>query len=69
MKRKYVDLEIYEARNMAIDGNVDFKYWFNKTNDERLKAASIMTSVAFREPDFFKKKIDRSIYSSRKHLL
>ncbi len=67
MKRRYVDVDIYESRNMVSDGNADYKYWFSKTNEERVYAASVMTSVAFREPDFFKKKVDRSIFSARKH--
>ena len=53
MKRRYVDVTIFESRNLVRDGNVDYIYWFNKTNNERVHAASIMTSVAFREPDFF----------------
>ncbi len=69
MKRRYVDIDIFESRNIVSDGNVDYKYWFNKTNDERVHAASVMTSVAFREPDFFSKKVDRSIFSVRKHSL
>jgi len=52
---------------MVSEGNVDYKYWFNKTNNERIEAASVMTAVAFREPDFLKKKVDRTIYSARKH--
>lgn len=69
MSRKYVDTEQYESRNMAKDGNADYRYWFDKSNDERLHAAGIMISVAFNEPDFFKKKVDRNVYSSRKHPL
>jgi hypothetical protein len=69
MKRRYVDVDIFESRNMVRDGNVDYKYWFSKTNDERVHAASVMTSVAFREPEFFMKKVDRSIFSARKHSL
>ncbi len=67
MKRKYVDLEVYESGNMASEGNVDYKYWFKVSNDDRVHAAGVMTSVAFSEPDFFKKKVDRSIFSARKH--
>ena len=67
MKRKFVDTEIYESRNMEQDGNIDYKFWHNKTNDERVRAAGIMTSVAFRDPFFFKNKIERTIYSTRKH--
>jgi hypothetical protein len=67
MKRRYVDVDVYESHNMVSDGNVDYKYWFSKTNDERIQAAGTMTSVAFGEPDFFKKKVDRTIFSTRKH--
>jgi len=67
MKRRYVDLDAFESRNIVKDGNVDYKYWFSKTNDQRVEAASIMISVAFREPDFLKNKVDRTIFSTRKH--
>jgi hypothetical protein len=69
MKRRYVDVDFFESRNMVDEGNVDYKYWFSKTNNERVHAASVMTSVAFREPDFFRKKVDRSIFSVRKQTL
>lgn len=65
MKRKYVDLKVYESRNFS-EGNIDYRYWLNKTNEERLHAAGVMTSVAFREPEFFKKKLDRALFSARK---
>lgn len=67
MKRRYVCIDTFESRNMTRDGNVDYRYWFSKTNNERMHAASVMTSVAFGEPDFFKKKVDRNIFSARKH--
>lgn len=67
MKRRFVNVDIFGSRNMVKDGNVDHRYWFDKTNIERVHAASIMTSVAFREPDFFKKKLDRSVFTIRKH--
>lgn len=69
MKRRYVDLEVYGSRNMAKDGNIDHKYWFYKSNDERLQASGVMTSVAFNEPDFFKKKVERTLFGARKHPL
>lgn len=69
MQRRYVDVEIYESRNMLQDGNLDYKYWFNKSNEERLHAAGVMNSVAFREPEFFQKKVDRTIFTARKHPL
>jgi len=67
MCRKYLDTTVFEARNMAKDGNIDFKYWHDKTIVERLKAAAIMISIAFKEPDFTTKKMDRSIFYARKH--
>lgn len=69
MERKFLDVTIYESRNLSKDGNIDFRYWHNKTNDERVHAAGIMMSVAFGEPDFFKKKVDRNVYSARKQKL
>lgn len=67
MERKFLDTKIYESRNLSRDGNIDFRYWHDKTNDDRVRAAGIMTSVAFGEPDFFKKKVDRNVFSARKH--
>ena len=69
MNRNYVDIEVYESRSLADDGNIDYQYWFKKSNEERLHAAGVMTSVAFKEPDFFKKKIDRKLFTARKQLL
>jgi len=67
MKRRYVDTSVFESRNLEKKGNADYRYWFDKTNEERLHAAGVMTSVAFNEPDFFTKKVDRTIFSARKH--
>lgn len=67
MKRQYVDITVYESRNMAKDGNIDFQYWHSKSIDERVRAAGIMTAAAFGEPDFFRKRVDRTIFSARKH--
>jgi hypothetical protein len=69
MHRKFVDLSFYEARNMSKDGNIDFGYWFNKTNEEKLAAATRMIEVAFQEPSFVQKKCDRKAFSVRKHPL
>jgi hypothetical protein len=69
MKRQYVNLEVYESRNMMNEGNVDYRYWFKKSNEERLRAAGVMTSVAFGEPEFFQKKVDRTLFTARKHRL
>jgi len=69
MRRKFVDTSIYEARNMKKDGNIDFGYWHDKTIEEKLRAAAQMIAVAFNEPFFVTKKIDRTIYSVRKQSL
>jgi len=69
MKRRFVDTSIIQSRNLEKDGNIDFKYWHNKTNDEKLRAAGVMISVAYNEPDFFKKRMDKSVFSERKHSL
>jgi hypothetical protein len=66
MRRRFVDTTVYEARNMQRDGNIDFGYWHDKSNEEKLSAASQMTAVAFKEPLFARKKVDRTIFSARK---
>lgn len=67
MRKGFLDRTIFEARNMEKDGNIDRKYWHDKTIEERMEAAAIVTAAAFREPDFLKKKVDRTIFASRKH--
>lgn len=67
MKRRFVDIDFYQSRNIEKDGNADKNYWHDKSIKERLKAASTMIAVAFNEPDFLKKKVDRTIFSARKH--
>jgi len=67
MHRKFVDMSVYKARNMSKDGNIDFGYWFDKTNEEKLAAATAMIEVAFQEPMFVQQKCDRKIFSARKH--
>jgi predicted RNA polymerase sigma factor len=69
MRRKFVDTTVFEARNMAKDGNIDFKYWHDKTIEEKLIAAAQMIAVAFNEPNFTSTKIDRTVYSVRKQRL
>ena len=66
IRRKFVDLPVYVARNMSKDGNIDVGYWLNKTSKERL-AASRMIKVAFQEPLFIQKKCDRTIFLGRRH--
>ena len=67
MRKMFLDRTIFEARNMEKDGNIDNHYWHDKTIEEKMEAAAIVTAAAFGEPDFLKKKVDRTIYSSRKH--
>ena len=69
MQRKFVDTTVYSARSMQKDGNIDFGYWHNKTHEEKLKGAASMIAVAFNEPLFITQKVDRSIFSARKHRL
>ncbi len=69
MTRKFVDITVYEARSLARNGNIDAGYWFNKTIEERLAAAIRMIEVAFQEPHFVQEKVDRKIFSARKHNL
>ena len=66
MRRQYVDTTIFEARNMEKDGNIDFGYWHNKTIDEKLLAAAKMIAVAFNEPLFAIKRMDKTIFAVRK---
>ena len=66
MHRKFVDTGTFEARNMEKDGNIDLGYWHDKTIEEKLRAAAQMIAVAFNEPFFLSKKIDRNIFSARK---
>lgn len=69
MRRKFVDTTMYEARNMEKDGNIDFGYWHDKTVEEKLSAAAQMIAVAFNEPLFTTRKIDRTIFTVRKQNL
>ena len=66
MQRKFVDTTVYSARSMQKDGNIDFGYWHDKSHEEKLSAAANMIAVAFQEPLFLTKKVDRSIFSARK---
>lgn len=64
-----MDKTIFRAYKMSEAGNIDYKYWFDKTNNEKIKAASVMTAVAFMQSDFITNKVDRSIFAARKHRL
>jgi hypothetical protein len=67
MPRKFVDTTQFCSKKMEKDGNSNEGYWLNKTIDERLAAAIEMIKVAYQEPDYLTKKVDRTIFSSRKH--
>jgi hypothetical protein len=71
MENEYsrVDKAKFTASRMEDQGNADFRYWFNKSVKDRLNAAAVMISVAYRIQDFLKVKVDRTIYSSRKQNL
>ena len=66
MKRNFVDTTLFSARNMAEEGNIDYKYWFDKSNEEKLTAAARMIEVSFQEPQFLQKKVDRKLFKSFK---
>ena len=61
-----VDKTFFKASNLELQGNADYKFWFDKTIEERLAAAIIMISVSFRQPDFMKQLVDRTHFSARK---
>lgn len=62
MKRRYVDIEIFESRNMLRNGNIDFGYWHNTPPVERLHAAGVMIAAAFSEPDFYTKRMKKLFF-------
>ncbi len=66
MPRKYLDTTAFQARNREKDGNIDFKYWHDKTIEEKLRAAAHMIAVAFQQPLFLTTKLDRTLFSARK---
>jgi hypothetical protein len=61
-----MDKTFFKASKLDEEGNADYQYWFDKTVEERLAAATIMIAVSFREPDFIMKKVDRSFFWARK---
>ncbi len=65
MKRKFLDTTIFSARKMEEDGNIDKGYWRTKTIAERFAASARMIEVAFREPLFLSKKVDRTVFNIR----
>lgn len=66
MKRAFVDVDIYASRNMAKDGNIDYKFWLNKTLEEKLAAAIPMIEASYNTKKNVKQKVDRKQLSSYK---
>ena len=66
MKRKFVDIDVIESRNMSKDGNIDFQYWFDKSIEQKLAASITMIETSFNIKNFVSQKVDRSIISSYK---
>jgi hypothetical protein len=66
-ERKFIEVSAFAVRNMARDGNADFRYWFDKSLSERLNGAVVMNEAAFRVSNFTQGKVDKTIYASRKH--
>ena len=66
MKRAFVDVDCFTSRNMYKDGNIDYKFWFDKTIEEKLAAAVVMIEVSFNTKNFINQKVDRTQFSSYK---
>ncbi len=64
--RKFIDLTVFLSRNMGKDGNIDYRYWFDKSNELKLSAAARMIELSFRDPQFLQKKVDRTLFTSFK---
>jgi len=67
MQTNRIDKTYFTASKMERDGNADYRFWFDKTIDERLAAAATMIAVSFKEPDFLIKKVDKTFFTARKH--
>lgn len=44
-----------------------YHYWLTKTVDERLAAMVVLNQFVYQAPDFVRNKVDRTLFSSRKH--
>ena len=66
MKRAFVDVDTYTSRNMSKDGNIDYRFWWDKTLEEKLAAAVVMIETSFNTKDFVNQKVDRKLMSSYK---
>ena len=67
-ERRFVDISNLGFRKMDSDGNIDLRFWHNKTIAQRIEGAITMIKVAFQEPDFVHQKVDRSIICIRKRV-
>lgn len=68
IRKKYrFDRSVFDAYRMSEHGNIDNQYWKNKTVEERLAAAAITIELAFGIKDYWEGKVDRTVFSSRKH--
>jgi hypothetical protein len=65
-QRKFVDMAELGLKKMETRGNIDLGYWHNKTIAQRLEGAITLIKVAYQEPDFIHKKVDRTALSFRK---
>jgi hypothetical protein len=66
MKRAFVDVDTYASRKMSKDDNIDYRFWWDKTLEEKLAAAVVMIETSFNIKDFVNQKVDRKIISSYK---
>ena len=51
---------------MADDGNIDYQYWFDKSHEVKLAAATRMIELNFCDQEFLQKKVDRTLFTSFK---
>ena len=66
MKRAFVDVDTYASRKMSKDDNIDYRFWWDKTLEEKLAAAVVMIETSFNTKDFVNQKVDRKLMSSYK---
>ena len=66
MKRAFVDVDTYASRKMSKDDNIDYRFWWDKTLEEKLAAVVVMIETSFNIKDFVNQKVDRKIISSYK---
>jgi hypothetical protein len=64
--RKFVDVSDVGFRKMELDGNIDKGFWHHQSLIQRIEAAINMIMVAYQEPDFTHKRVDRTAFSFRK---